>query len=119
MEDFLSPEAARLVEITSGGRLIPQHGPEAVEYEIASERLFAESHTPPTQRETIQQLNPVKRQKIGDSNHTAGYLCVFRATENVPRRARYSNGRGKQVKEVRAIGACLRCRLLRKPVRTP
>ncbi|KAI9778066.1 MAG: hypothetical protein M1839_008370, partial [Geoglossum umbratile] len=119
MEEFLSPEAARLVEITSGGQLIPQHGPEAVEYEIASERLFAESQTPPTQRGTVQQqLQPVKRQKIGDSNHTAGYLCVFRATENIPRRARYSNDRGKRVKEVRAIGACLRCRLLKKPCST-
>jgi hypothetical protein len=118
MEDFLSPEAARLIEITAGGRFIPQHGPEAIEYEASSQRIFAECYTP-AQEQYHGQPIPVKRRKTGVSGGAAGFLCQFRVNEKAPRRSSYSDGRRREVKEIRVIRACLRCRLLKKPVRTP
>ena len=56
---------------------------------------------------------------MGDLNNIPGYLCFSfeESTPKAPQRACYSDARARQVKEIREIGACLRCQLLKKSVR--
>jgi hypothetical protein len=121
MESLYSPEAERLLEITSGGQLIPENCPEALEYEALIESIFPERPPLPAQNETIQRQAQIEHRKRKASSDIPGYFCFsFGASApRVPKRTRYSDARSREVKEIRTIGACLRCRLLKRPVREP
>ena len=48
-----------------------------------------------------------------------GYLCFSLNGSLHPQRSAYSDRRREEVNEVRKVGACLRCQLLKKPVWLP
>lgn len=56
---------------------------------------------------------PVKRTKL----ETPGFICFrLEGTSNVPKRTPNGPKRRQEIKEMRHLQACLRCRLLKKAV---
>jgi len=112
MADLFSPEALRLLELASATLAPPSQGPETVEFEELSKRVFLKGQT----------SAGLKRQRIERCNKETrgppGYFC-FPLDGNVPRpaqRARFSDSRKKEVNETRKRGACIRCQLLKRTV---
>jgi hypothetical protein len=56
------------------------------------------------------------RSKSRQQSAIPGYLCFSLNPGAQNQRATYSDGRREQVNEIRKLGACLRCQLLKKPV---
>lgn len=60
-------------------------------------------------------LKAVKPKKGSDLSQFPGYRCFSLGTHR-QLRAEYSAKRGLEIREIRQLGACLRCRILKKPV---
>lgn len=72
----------------------------------------------PTSRQQLNTKHRVSKSRFQHTN-SPGYIC-FSATmgelSNAPRRSTFSKQRREEVKRVRQLGACLRCRFRKIPV---